>query len=370
MLHPEHLRALLLSCLMAAGCGEIAYEDFAEERNALHCDIRELCDPEANPEAVCYVVQTDTPASCRWYRPVKGQACLDAMVEASNLVEDDPSTCEDWTRSDNPLPECAEDEVTRRRRGLSCAIDGVTLGRPLREHGTPMLASIIGRTSPPDHPSPQQTAAQGWIEVARHEHASVATFSRLGLDLMHLGAPLELVQRCHEAALDEARHAHAALAVVVSLGGDAVRFGALPSVAHRAASLQQVALEALVEGCWGEGIASAVAGVAAERSSGQVRQVLRTIATEEAAHAELAWATLRWATERDPRLLDLLLDEASRHDPPSSQRVALAEPAFIEGFGLLGAAEAAEIRRQTLRGVVLPVLRAMRVRATVAAAAA
>ncbi len=364
MLHPDHVRALLLSCLVAAGCGELAYEDFAEERADLRCEILETCDPDA----ACYDVPTDL-GDCRWFKPIKGQACLDAMVEAAYLAEDDPSTCEDWTAFESPIALCDDDEVTRRRRGIGCFFDGLTMGRPLRDRGVPVLPTVIGRRSVATTPSPDQVAAGGWIEVARHEHASIATFSRLALDLMHLGAPLELVQRCHEAALDEARHAHAALGVAVSLGAETLRFGALPPVAHRTASLQQIAFDALIEGCWGEGIASAVAGVAATRSSGQVRQVLRTIEAEEARHAELAWATLRWVTKRDPSLLEPLIAEARGHVSAPPSRDALEEPAFIEGFGLLSAAETASIEQTTLTGVVLPVLYAMRARVMASAAA-
>ncbi len=364
MLHPEHVRALLLTCLVAAGCGELAYEDFAEERQDLRCEILETCDPDA----ACYDVPTDL-GDCRWFKPIKGQACLDAMLEASYLAQDDPTTCQDWTGSQSPLAACGEDEVTRRRRGIGCFFDGLTMGRPLREHGEPLLPTVIGRRSVPTTPSPERIAAEGWVEVARHEHASIATFSRLALDLMHLGAPLELVQRCHEAALDEAPHAHAALGMAVSFGGEALRFGALPPPAHRTASLRQIAFEALIEGCWGEGIASAVAGVAASRSSGQARRVLRTIEAEEARHAELAWATLRWATERDPSLLEPLIAQARGHVSALPTGGTLEEPAFIEGFGLLRAAEPACIEQTTLQEVVLPVLRAMRARATASAAA-
>ncbi len=140
MLHPEHVRALLLSCLMASGCGELAYEEFAEERQELRCEIRQSCDPDA----ACYNTQANL-GSCRWFKPAKGEACLDAMAEASDAVLEAPSTCEDWSAGENPLRECANDEVTRRRRGANCFVEGITLGRPLREAEIPMLPTLLGQ---------------------------------------------------------------------------------------------------------------------------------------------------------------------------------------------------------------------------------
>ena len=57
-------------------------------------------------------------------------------------------------------------------------------------------------------PGPLRDAVvKAWTTAARAEHASVASFARFTLQLLHLGAPADLVADAQQAALDEVRHA-------------------------------------------------------------------------------------------------------------------------------------------------------------------
>ena len=53
-----------------------------------------------------------------------------------------------------------------------------------------------------------------WKKAAQEEHASIASFSRLTMQLMALGAPPELLHASIQAQADELSHAKACLHVV------------------------------------------------------------------------------------------------------------------------------------------------------------
>src|SRR5690349_3292760 len=67
-------------------------------------------------------------------------------------------------------------------------------------------------------PATRADARRAGIEAAAREHAAVATFARLSLELLALGAPSDLVVAAHDAALDEVRHARQSYAIASALG--------------------------------------------------------------------------------------------------------------------------------------------------------
>lgn len=74
--------------------------------------------------------------------------------------------------------------------------------------------------------------AKLWLISARMEHASVAAFSQLSLHLAALGAPSELVERIHVAALDEIRHARRCYAIASAFAGKALTAGPIAEFAE------------------------------------------------------------------------------------------------------------------------------------------
>jgi rubrerythrin len=164
-------------------------------------------------------------------------------------------------------------------------------GRPLRVDGQIRLPRVeeVGATG---------EAAQ-WVEDGRAEHASVATFARLSLELMALGAPPSLVRRAHEAALDEIRHAEICFDTASDLLGREVRPGPLAGAdGPLRTTPTSLALASLVDGCLGEGFATVMLEALAKRTSDPERAaVLTQIADDERRHAELAWSVLGWAIE-------------------------------------------------------------------------
>jgi hypothetical protein len=147
-------------------------------------------------------------------------------------------------------------------------------------------------------PVERRTLARLWAERGRNEHASVASFSRFALGLMALGAPPELLEASHRAAIDEVRHARLALALASAYEGEPLGVGPLPlhGALGDVGSLEAVTLATVVEGCVGETLSAVQAQVEAESAEPPaVRMALEAIARDEARHAELAWAFVRWA---------------------------------------------------------------------------
>jgi len=181
-------------------------------------------------------------------------------------------------------------------------VGGGCCGRPLRLGGQSVVACVeVGPgwaepVGPLDGPA---AAVAYWEEVAQLEHASVASFGRVALELMRFGAPSDLVRRAHEAALDEVRHAELAFGLVSALRGVTVGPGPLPlpDGLPLASTLAEVAEGVVREGCIGETLAAADAVARLRGADGAVADVLATIADDEARHAGLAWAMLRWLVE-------------------------------------------------------------------------
>src|SRR5258705_5529329 len=120
---------------------------------------------------------------------------------------------------------------------------GFSRGRQLRRFGRVMLPRVVGGrawshtkvsiASP--SPIPANLAAQ-WRENGRTEHASVAAFARLTLDLVALGAPPHLISASQADAIDEVRHAELCFSLARSLDAREEDPGPFPA-AHRARTL-------------------------------------------------------------------------------------------------------------------------------------
>jgi hypothetical protein len=112
---------------------------------------------------------------------------------------------------------------------------GFSRGRQLRRRGRVLLppvqagAAWVGSGFVPGSPQLAPPGlAQQWRENGRTEHASVASFARLTLDLMALGAPPALVASANHDALDEIRHTEACFGLAHWFDGEPASPGAFP----------------------------------------------------------------------------------------------------------------------------------------------
>ncbi len=144
--------------------------------------------------------------------------------------------------------------------------------------------------------------ASAWTNDARHEHSAIAAFARLACDLLAVGAPPDLIERASRAAADETRHARACFSLASAYAGEPIGPAELPEARapepfrDRDALLISLLETSIVDGAIGEGMAARIATLGAESAVDPVvRDVLTTVAREEAEHAALGTDLVLWA---------------------------------------------------------------------------
>ncbi len=220
---------------------------------------------------------------------------------------------------------------------------GVVVGRPARVGGAPRVAEVASRgewsarvaPAPPPDEATRRAAAEAWLHAARDEHASIAAFGALSLQLLALGAPPELLADCHAAALDEIRHARLCFELASRYAGRALgpaAFGDAPRVGGPT-TREALARETFADGCVNETIAALEARRAAAHAEPALAAVLAGIADDEERHAELAWRIVAWCLgDAAPRAAG---DLAGLAGPAAEVPAAEDDPALL-ACGILG----------------------------------
>jgi hypothetical protein len=146
-------------------------------------------------------------------------------------------------------------------------------------------------------PMTRSALARAWLRDAQMQHASIAAFARLSLQLLALGAPPELVGAVHTAAQDEIELARACFALASRYAGHALGPGELPMPSSLTLStLGEAAAASVHEGCVAQTIASHMAYEQLQHASDEAAQAaLIRIATGQMQHAALAYQFVRWA---------------------------------------------------------------------------
>lgn len=204
-------------------------------------------------------------------------------------------TLEEVDRGAGPVRSCCyQVKVVDHDSGRQCDV-----GRPYYEHGT-LLRSPLQANAPADVAGVAAVArrAAAWANAGAAEHASVAAFARLALQLMARGAPSELVRDAHRAALDELGHAGLCWTLARRFGAAAQSAGPFPFTAPIAVDvgLAELAAETVRDGCLQEALGAHLAAVAAAAApEPDVRAALGAIAEEESAHAVLSFRIVAWA---------------------------------------------------------------------------
>jgi hypothetical protein len=141
--------------------------------------------------------------------------------------------------------------------------------------------------------------ALAWAQAGAGEHASIAAFGRLSLQLMAVGAPLDLLEGVQRAALDEVHHARACWDVAGRLSGAKVEVDAFPfeGAIDVQTTLADLAYAAVREGCLAETLGACVTKSVASLANDDVRSVLMRLADEEAGHAVLSFRIVSWALQ-------------------------------------------------------------------------
>ncbi len=254
--------------------------------------------------------------------------------------------------------------------------DACGKGRPLMVEGRSQVASLVpgcawtdaavlaeGAPEPTLGSHDRAPVAAHWQRAALDEHASVASFARFVLELIGVGAPASLLAEAAAAMHDEIQHAQLAFALAQRFGAQPQQPGVLAPPPSRPATLEQVLVATIVEGCVAETLAAAEAELAAARATDlAVVSALRRIADDEARHAGLAWRFVQWALAQAPHLRDA----AARAFADAEALVvgpAHAELPGLEGYGLLSGADIETLRARTLQRTVRPYAAVLLVRA-------
>jgi hypothetical protein len=201
--------------------------------------------------------------------------------------------------------------------------------------------------------------AEAWTRDALMEHASIASFGRVALELLAFGAPAELVEDAHRAAVDEARHARLCFELASGYAGERIGPAPFPfgGAVALAPDLATFARGVVREGCVGETVA---AMLAAEQLAGAtdpaVRAALEVIAADEARHAELAWRTVAWLLGCGGETVrEAVLDELAR---ASASLSIPTDGPDAPAHGRLSGADARATTARALAEVVEPCARA------------
>jgi hypothetical protein len=208
----------------------------------------------------------------------------------------------------------------------------------------------------------REALVDAWLADAALEHASIAAFSALALDLVAIGAPPSLIAGAHRAALDEVEHARACFALASAYAGTPLT--AAPFPAARAAApfetaaqrVRRVAVESAIDGCIGEGAAAAMAREGAKLAKDPVvAAVLARIAREEQTHADLAGAIVAWCFDAGGGSVRDAVADALRRDGAASLAHVDAARIDLATHGRLDAARWAAARASA-RGALLDTL--------------
>jgi hypothetical protein len=209
-------------------------------------------------------------------------------------------------------------------------------------------------------PAEREALAAAWTRDGLLEHASVAAFARFSLELLAAGAPADLVEAAHRAALDEIRHAALCLSLAGAYLGAPVEPGPLPcgDALRLTPGLPELAAAAAKEGCVGETVAAILAAEQLSRATDPaVRQALAEIAADEARHAELSFRAVAWAIrvggEAVRAAVAAVFEEAAREGVPAGGVEADPRGA-LSAHGRLDAATARAAAARALSDVVLP----------------
>jgi hypothetical protein len=186
-----------------------------------------------------------------------------------------------------------------------------------------------------------------WLHDAQKEHASVPAFARISWLLAAVGAPAELVEGAHRAALEEIDHARRCFALAAGYGGRSHGVEPMPDLLIGGLDvhgdpLQLLASESLTDGClledFNADVATACAAACEERV---VKGVLARIATEERSHADFSWALLIWLLARG----DARIERAVARAATELERVPRPTAVSAANASLVAQADSASMRQ-------------------------
>ncbi len=302
----------------------------------------------------------------------KGSSCPPisdpTLPSELTTVIDAGATCPDYRTVDSVA--CANPTAT------ACCYTVITkpncqLGRPFRVDDEARAAAATKRADWCDRIAPTPVEALGdaaradlavrWTRDALAEHASIAAFARVTLELLAVGAPAHLVRDTQAAMGDEIRHAEQSFALASRYAGRSIGPDTLPiGVEAPSTSLAAIAASTVRDGCIEETISALVAAEARDAATDpQVRATLTEIAADEAHHAELAWRTVDWALSIGGPDVARSVANAFEQHLVLPERSSDASTPHLRAHGQLSGAEKANVRADAVLNLLRDAARAL-----------
>lgn len=209
--------------------------------------------------------------------------------------------------------------------------------------------------------STRRALADFWSREALFEHASIASFSRFVLQLLALGAPLDLVRDASRAISEELTHAEVCLAFASAYEGAPLRpsaldvGGCLDGIEGKIAAAVGVARE----GCIAETVSALQVSAARDAATDPaVRSALAIIAAQEMEHAVLSWRALSWLlSSGDPAMHAAVAEvfaDARKHVGFGAVTEIQGDEKCMRGHGYLPVDERRAAAVASLSSVVWP----------------
>lgn len=316
-----------------------------------------------NDQAFCIEADCETSADCD-----SAECGLSSYDDGCGpIVRLTCRTDEDECRSDDNCTDSADQCVTPywSEAVWVCAGYDCAIGRPLVLEGANgqrngIVADIriapgqVSHIDGLDHET-RSVLAAWWAHVAQMEHASVASFARVTLELMSLGAPPDLLRGVQAAASDEIDHAQLAFQQASRFAGVTLA----PAPMATAGVAPRMGAEAVLKGLISEACVGETVGVAEARAAlsgctdASLKAVFTKIIDDETRHAALAWRTLAWLLDQHPELVRVAEETFAEATSALLAGEVISMPDRPE-WGLLGASRRASLRQEAVLTVVLP----------------
>jgi hypothetical protein len=246
---------------------------------------------------------------------------------------------------------------------------GMSRGRQLRKNGKVLLPPLSPNGAWAELPlegaipaDVRAAVAARWRENGRTEHASVAAFARLTMDLMALGAPPELIYSANRDARDEIRHAELCFSLAKALDGEEGGPGPFPEAqtarhlpSNRTLALAKLAVDSLIDGALHEGLSARIIAQLAKRCEAPaIRALLLELAADEGRHSAHGWDVVEWCLAEGGAPVSHALRGAAAILPehPSTDLPPEARDGAWEVFGIHGVALEEEQHRHCRSSLV------------------
>ena len=337
-----------------------------------NCENGYICSCTDAPMGQCVKAKCETNAGCSggllcssW---VANNGCGPTTTFSCQTADDECAGVTDCKAGE----ECAMVEGIRRCQEPSGAC---SVGRPFIVAEEIRTASLCERS---DWLSELELSVEGlsedtrralshnWEKAAQMEHASIGAFARFSLQLLSLGAPVELIEATNQAMVDETRHARLCLGLASAYRGQSIGPSALDiEGALSDASLEAIVSTAIIEGCVGETVAALEAAeCAAHCEISLVRGILDKIAADELRHAELAWRFVRWVIESHPELRTVVRSQFEALIGRAGPLMLKTEGKDLLSHGVLDDSGRTKVRTEALTKIVVPCVNQLFAQAT------